>query len=74
MSSFKREDLPTLGKPIIATRPSPLLATSKPYVRGTGPRREVGMQGGVTLIVPRRIALGVPHDANIAWRMSNPQD
>lgn len=30
VSSFSREDFPTLGKPIIATRPSPLLATSKP--------------------------------------------
>lgn len=33
VSSFKSDDLPTLGKPIIATRPSPLLATSKPFMK-----------------------------------------
>lgn len=30
VSSFRSDDFPTLGNPIIATRPSPLLATSNP--------------------------------------------
>jgi len=34
---FKREDFPTEGKPINATRPSPLLATSNPVPAPPGP-------------------------------------